>query len=489
MTKTSPRSRDISVGIVIILLIAFWLRVHQLDAQSLWLDEAFTFAAMTDLFSADTLAEAHLASYYITTSPWYTILPPEFGIRWPSVLAGIMIVALVYRIATALGSHQVSIVATLLVAVNPTQLRYAQEARSYALATMLALLILIATMQSQRRSVSLVLIIVPCLMVLVNALMFLWIVPVLGFLMILRWHSGEGIAWNMLWPAVASTIAGLGGIIAIDQFIIPDRLQRVLDTESFWQSAVPGADELASLLAHTIGMRFRQQNIIGDSIVFIVVLGVLILMIAGGLWLAFQHSWNSDETEETSRLWQLLLLIVAAVGQPILLFGISNVVQPLWSVKYMLPSVTVMMILIIYALAQYPRFTAFLVSGLLIASSLVMVSRYYTDPAYQNRDWRGLVHHIALESAPDDIVLICAGSRSVPIAVYLSRIMDEPPLIWWSQADEVDSALENTFDQNGTVWVMPEECPQEGSSLDIPSLANRDHTRVQFNKVDLWIYK
>ena len=122
--------------LALILLLGLGLRLWRIDA-ALWYDEAFSAwlarLPLTSLVEA-ALGDVHPPLYYLilagVTWPGHS----EAALRLPSLLAGLGLIWLVYRLALALGqSRNTALVAALLCAISPFQVYYSQEARPYAL--------------------------------------------------------------------------------------------------------------------------------------------------------------------------------------------------------------------------------------------------------------------------------------------------------------------------------------------------------------------
>jgi hypothetical protein len=112
--------------LVALLLIAFGVRVYQLDAQSLWSDEGLS------LYRARPPLSEALSNVIVvppgvptrdTNPPLYFVEmgalrvaagESEYALRFVSVLAGVLLVALLYATGKRLYSAQVGLVAALL---------------------------------------------------------------------------------------------------------------------------------------------------------------------------------------------------------------------------------------------------------------------------------------------------------------------------------------------------------------------------------------
>ncbi len=133
--------------IVALLLISFGLRIWQLERASFWVDEVYTTLRM-DGNLRHTLESVLSTGNQI---PLYYLLlhalphEGEFALRYPSVLAGMVTVALLIVAARQLTSHRESVLwAGALLAVNPFHVVLSRTARPYALLVTLALLVSLA---------------------------------------------------------------------------------------------------------------------------------------------------------------------------------------------------------------------------------------------------------------------------------------------------------------------------------------------------------
>jgi hypothetical protein len=99
-----------------------------------------------------SLAEPHPPGWYLAMYPWTQIAGTSlFALRFPSVVAGTLIIVAVYFLGTLHGRPAYALVAAALVAFNGTLVLWSQIARPYIVATLLGLiatyllLVLVAT--------------------------------------------------------------------------------------------------------------------------------------------------------------------------------------------------------------------------------------------------------------------------------------------------------------------------------------------------------
>jgi mannosyltransferase len=130
---------------LVILVLAWMLRLFQLEVDSLWGDEIFT-ATQSPLPLPEllrwTAGDIHPPGYYLIVgrlAAWsgWAYLPSSALTDWlwrfPSAVAGTLAVAATYRLGTDLLGRWVGLGGALLLAVSPVAIQYSQEARMHGL--------------------------------------------------------------------------------------------------------------------------------------------------------------------------------------------------------------------------------------------------------------------------------------------------------------------------------------------------------------------
>jgi mannosyltransferase len=130
-----------AVAAALLMALALGLRLLRLGWQSLWLDEAMSyhFARLDGAAFRHLLwtRELNMAPYYLLLRGWTEWGTSEAHLRLLSVIPAVLTVGVVYAIGARLWSHRAGVLAALLLAVHAAHVAYAQEARAYALATLL----------------------------------------------------------------------------------------------------------------------------------------------------------------------------------------------------------------------------------------------------------------------------------------------------------------------------------------------------------------
>jgi 4-amino-4-deoxy-L-arabinose transferase-like glycosyltransferase len=142
-------------GLLLLVLIAFALRVAGLDRLGLAYDEAATalMARATPVaivaFHWDAAFE-HPPVWVLLMHGWSALAgQSEFALRLLPALAGTLLIPATWRVARALmpAAHGPDLIAALLVATAPVLVYYSQEARMY---TLVVLLVVLTTLLSRR---------------------------------------------------------------------------------------------------------------------------------------------------------------------------------------------------------------------------------------------------------------------------------------------------------------------------------------------------
>jgi hypothetical protein len=124
-------------------LLALILRAYRVDFQPLWWDEGWTvYFATADVPSmiARTAIDIHPPFYYLVLHFWTLICGPSaVSVRLFSVGVGTLSIPLMFLLARRLLGRRTALIAALILAVAPFHVYYSQEARMYALVTLLLL--------------------------------------------------------------------------------------------------------------------------------------------------------------------------------------------------------------------------------------------------------------------------------------------------------------------------------------------------------------
>lgn len=133
---------------VLVILLALALNLYRLESKSLWHDEFGTLTlagldgswidALRNPLTVPTIPKAPLP--FFVTRVFFMLGQTDFSVRMPSVLFATLTIPLVFALGKSLFGRQVGLLGALLLAVAPLQIRYAQEARMYAMLSFFSIL-------------------------------------------------------------------------------------------------------------------------------------------------------------------------------------------------------------------------------------------------------------------------------------------------------------------------------------------------------------
>jgi hypothetical protein len=132
--------------ILLLVLVAFALRLYRLDGQALRGDEAATilYSAMPleELWELARVTDPHPPLYYALLHPWQRALGESaWMMRFVGAAASTLAVVVLYGLARCtLLSRGLSLLSAGLLAINPLQIWLAQDVRSYPIVTLVGLL-------------------------------------------------------------------------------------------------------------------------------------------------------------------------------------------------------------------------------------------------------------------------------------------------------------------------------------------------------------
>jgi hypothetical protein len=132
------------LALIVLLTISVIVRLLCLACKPFWFDECYS-AELARISWRNFLRllwwrEANMSLYYLLLRGWLHLGQSPFFIRALSVLVAVATLPAIYWLARLLYDCRVAMIAAALFAFNAYDVRYAQEARSYALFLLLATL-------------------------------------------------------------------------------------------------------------------------------------------------------------------------------------------------------------------------------------------------------------------------------------------------------------------------------------------------------------
>ena len=465
--------------ILLVLLLAFGLRVAGLDRQSLWYDEGVS-AYLTTLPIAEmtrwTAEDIQPPLYYYLLAGWAGAFGhSEAALRWLSVLFSLLTVALAYRAGRRLHSPGAGLLAALFCAVSPLYVWYAQEARNYAPADVpgpVGVDAVVRPVQSfvyswppfvdgrgvrrtgvrrtplrSRRAVRSTVARrlgvrrtplhagSPTGVVCVAALYTHYFA---AFLLVFHVLFLAVVAWRERWPRPAWLPALLtwAGVAVAYLPWLPFQLGRLGADQSYWAGALKLDEALRKLL-----ISFSLGETVLEPIGWPLALGFLGILIACG---AALFAWG----RRRSLAFLALYLLTPIAG--VLLLALQT---PKFNPRYLMPASPAFFLLLACGLAA--GFCLFLLAGFAYSDR-----NLYVDPAFTKADFRGVAAYLRQHRQPDEAIILVSGHMFPVFDYYLpdtqrillppGRTLSTENVVGFEAGPELQSQLTGT----SGAWVV-----------------------------------
>jgi mannosyltransferase len=379
----------VAVEVVVALVIAS----ISIGRPQFFADESYTWSTVNRSFPAliDVIVhkEAFQVLHTLLLWPINVVSDSSIALRYPSVLAFAATVPAVWLVGRRLFNPTVGLVAGLLLALNAFALQYAQEARSYALATMfvayaavgLSNEVLGATKWSRA----------------------LWI----GASIAAVWSHGMA-------------VFAIGGQIA--SLLVLPRV-RVAGRHFFRHAVVIGVCTSPVVLAPFLQVNraesfpdathptFSTLRVFAWAIAGRSVFALVPYVFAGAatLWIAIGVARRKGRSEAT---WRFAMPFAWFLFPPLFLLSFSFI-DPVWIERYALPGIGGLVVLVAYGLSRVqPTRTFVLVLVLTVATSSWGIVRWFDHPDVAR--FNEVVDFIEAHEQPSDGVALATDRSRIP---------------------------------------------------------------------------
>jgi 4-amino-4-deoxy-L-arabinose transferase-like glycosyltransferase len=410
--------------LVALLALAAGVRLWGIARESLWLDEATSLLlARMDLRSliAWTANDIHPPLYYLLLHFWVPLGQSELVLRGFSALAGVLTVGVLYGLGKTLVDRELGLWAAFVLALSPLHVWYSQEARMYALLTLLyttSLWLALRLWQrpSGRRWAAYVLVTAATLYTHYYAVFAILIENL--FLFYLYFRRGRPSGLLRAWLLAQATVALL---------FVPwmPRFLANLGGGGGWLAFSQGPPSLLvfpqTAILYAVGTAREYLPEMVRRLAYLVV-G---LALAAGLWPLVAERRQAAQGELGALLTRReasVFCLVSLMLPPASAWVASQVFKPMYSARYMLPFLPAFVLLLAWGLRCLRQRWAR--AALLTALSIVMGLSLVTQVAVLEKpDWRGLAHQMVARAEPGDAVLFVPSWHAGPFAYYAGDAM------------------------------------------------------------------
>ncbi|MBZ0284241.1 MAG: glycosyltransferase family 39 protein [Anaerolineae bacterium] len=436
--------------VMVITMIGFFLRLHNLAVTPLRGDEAFSILYWARLPLGESLTniatiEPHPAFIYALFRGWGLLFgTTEFSMRLLPALFNLLGIPALYILGTQLGGKHVGLLAALLFALHPFEIWHAQDARNNGIWAGLSALALItglrALQQPNNRWRWLLYGILAALAA--NVFYFdLLTLSAFGFYVLVSHRKTFG-RW------IIATLPAF--VTAIGSFLI---LQGNLVATGTYSGTIAGQLDIPRLFTTFLPTLTFGETLPLDIVNIVWPFITLVL----GIGLVSLWRWKPKSA--------LFLSIIGFV--PPLLFSLAAIRMNIFTPRYLLaviPAYIVIVATLITCLWQMRRTTLRWI-GVTVCITWIGLSgysiyNYVAVPAYaKSRDWPALTDYLAANVTASDLVIQLSVDSA--FGYYYNAPADDIALPGYptQPADEIERILTTESEKRRGIWIVGQTFP------------------------------
>jgi 4-amino-4-deoxy-L-arabinose transferase-like glycosyltransferase len=398
--------------LVLLIFLGFALRLHELDAMGFWQDEGLTPLragySVPEILSNQIIIQegitkdTHPPLYYLIIHYSRLLLgESDFAYRFPSAIAGALLIPLLYQFGRGLYNDKTGLLAATLATINPLQIWYSQEARMYTLTVLLATLATYALWRAfcSRRLVGwfLLYLVGAGLAFLTHYTAAILIAGQAPFWVWLLWRRGQR---RLI---IGGAIAGLLLLIPFIPVTVP-RLFTGAETNYTYVSPLIMLQDIVHGFGMGMTVDFSRLSI------KLLDVGVLLVLLAGifGPWKGTREGQDGERLTPDKgwlpRLFLLDYLLVVLLG-----LALGSLIKPMYQgARHMIvgsPAFFLLLALGIQTLRQRSHFAAYAAVPFVILGPAIALGNLYYNPEYAKDDTRALIRAIESRAGGRDAVI------------------------------------------------------------------------------------
>jgi hypothetical protein len=348
----------------------------------------------------------------------------EFGLRFYSVIFGVLAIPLTFRLGQTLGDSRLGLLAALLMAVSPYQVWHSQDARMYSIFTAAAVMSMWGFVNLLRQ----------------RGGWRWWLVYVIGTEWAIATHyhalvviGSQGLFLLLTWRRHWRGYLAWGGTLLLiillytpwlfwGGALLQSYLNWIEQPDTLWESYRRGA------IAYSVGELTPPAQAVPLTIVFVIFYGL-------GLVYAARRSWGIWRGSE---MLAFLLAYTLAPNLAAWLYG--ELRTPVYLERYLIPVQAGYLLAVAMGLLAIvdgvpvilgrtfrKRTPLFYGSGYVLACLALLgltgisgwvLRHYYLDPAYARPDWRAVAQKVQAFEQPADAIVITGEDGDKAFNLY-----------------------------------------------------------------------
>lgn len=398
--------------IFLIIFSGLGLRMHKLDANSFWYDEAesvITAASPGRAISVLSKENYPGIFYKIFIHYWSRLGYGEGILRSSSVIFGLLSIAMAYILSAYLFGRPVALLSAALVSFSPFHIYYSQELRMYAFLSFLSILCIyffIRALREKRIVFYFGYVVSNLLNIYTHPVAFIWFLCQLLFLFLFRKrYMGQTKAW--LWSNLAVSILLIPWLTAVFRLscLLIMKDPRYYDIVS-WILPVNLLSPIFTFKNFSVGYN-------AESLFYIFISAIFFFLFLRG----------AEKMDKEARRLSLLCLLT-----PVLVYFVVSLFRNCYVDRYFIASSIFFYIIIangIYGLNR--RLVPWVAAGLVLVN-LAAAGNYFDNKLSKPRRWRmgvetrkdyrGAALYVLKNMRPGDVVFHTCRNTLVPFKYY-----------------------------------------------------------------------
>lgn len=481
--------------IIIILLLAFALRLYQLEGQSMWSDEGLSLYRLrqpVSLILQNSIVvdgingrDTNPPLYFLLLHGWRALAGETiFALRYGGVLLALLAVPLFYRLGRLLLPYRAALLATFLLAISPFHIWQSQELRNYGLLITLNLLATYALFCfARRRTWRWLLLWATAVLAGIYTHYFGFFIAAYGaaallFLALYQWRANllrlarQHRRWLL---AIGAGGAGVLLLLLPALLVALERFRAGQQVDFAYIPAATVAHHAFSAFAVGIDRSLSHPwHLIGAA---------LLLALGGAVWLWRRH-------------WPTAVLLLGYQVIPLALLQLLSLLNPLYNGTRHLLIGLPPFLLLLAAGAALPinpvrstspsRSASFaygaanfwqkakpllwlLRGGLLITAVAIQLNNLHNqfhDPQFVRDDVRGAAHYLTRHARANDLIVLHDTLIGFTFDYYYSGAAPWRAIPLYGQTDvaaaqaELAQAGAQVGQQGGRLWLLAEPLPR-----------------------------
>ncbi len=402
--RSSPRvALFLSLTVV---ALAFLLRVYRIDAEGLWIDEAFSVWLARQPFRQMlrwiVRIDQHPPLYYALLHGWIRLVgDSEFAVRTLSALFSTLTIPVIYRLGRRVAGETAGLLAALILAVSPFHVRFAQEARMYALLALEASLALYAVTiislpqpetRNSKLATTIYILFTAAALWTHNTAIFLFLATTL-FLLLLR--------------SPAPLLRSSAPLFLWLPWLVPFIRQAAGVYHRFWLPA-PTWESVIGVLGAFL-CDFLPLPLLGVCVVSVALAALALLGLA-------------RLRQKPIRAALLTIAFVTPIAGELLV----SLWRPIFYARTLIWASLPLYVLMAVGLASWRRRSRLFIAALiaLLAVNGLALHNYYVD--FEKEAWDEAAALVAERVRPDDLILFNATWGQIPFDYYFRRLYNHP---------------------------------------------------------------